>query len=119
MKLFLIDWGKKCNGARYAIIQAKSKRFWDLWSAIDQIGDPSKVRAIEIGHNRNETLYIELPHMKQDGRMSGCWSEPYWAETCDEKAYPDAWFDDEINEAEYTITKHKTGWFNVAEALKK
>lgn len=119
MKLFLIDWGEKCNGARYAVVQAKSKGFWDLWSAIDAIGDPSEVRAIEIGNDRNETLYIELPHMKQDGSMSDCYAGPKWAEKYNEKAYPD-YGDDEINEAESGITKHKTGWFAVEEeALKK
>ena len=118
MKLFLIDWGEKCSGARYAIVQGKSKGSWDLWSRIDSIGDPSGVRAIEIGHDRSERLYIELPHMKQDGRMSGCYCEPIWAETYNEKAYPD-YGDDEINDAESTITKHKTGWFGIEEQFLK
>jgi len=108
MKLFLIEWGEKCNGSRYAIIQSRSKGFWDLWSDIDAIGDPSEVRAIEIGNNRERTLYIELPHMKEDGNMSDCYTGPYWAEKYNKKSYP--------NEDEFAITKNKTGWFSVFEA---
>jgi hypothetical protein len=114
MKLFLIDWGEKCNGSRYAIIQARSKGFWDLWSNIDAIGDPSKVRAIEIGNDPDQSLYLELPNMDKNGRMSGCFSQPEWAEKYNKKSYPDPYV--EMNPDEFTITKNKTGWFSVFEA---
>lgn len=118
MKLFLIDWGEKCNGARYAIIQSRSKGFWDLWSDIDNIGDPSKVQAIEIGNDRDGTLYIELPHMKENGKMSGCYCGPRWSEKYNKKSYPDP--DDlSIDEDEFAITKNKTGWFSVLKEAEK
>ena len=39
---YVIDWGEKCNGARYAILLAED--LFDLWSAVDCIGDPSSCK---------------------------------------------------------------------------
>ena len=66
-KLFLIDWGKKCNGGRYAVIKStREQLFWD----IDNYGDPSSVkfREIDIG---DEMLYLELTGIERDGREKG------------------------------------------------
>ena len=43
-KLFLLDWGKEANGARYAIIEAPDREQLDL--RVDGIGDPSIVKAM-------------------------------------------------------------------------
>ena len=57
-KLYLLDWGEKCNGARYAIVRSsKEELFW----AIDEIGDPSMVKFVEVGCCKNESFYVELP----------------------------------------------------------
>lgn len=39
---YVIDWGEKCNGGRYAILLAKDHL--DLWSAVDCVGDPSSCK---------------------------------------------------------------------------
>ncbi len=57
-KLFLLDWGKKCNGARYAIIESPSRE--DLPLYVDAIGDPSEVKAMEVANGFDEGLYVEL-----------------------------------------------------------
>jgi len=57
MNLFLINWGKNYNGAKYAIVGANSKA--DLFWQIDQIGDPSDVKAVEV-NNDSELFYVEL-----------------------------------------------------------
>jgi len=57
-KLYMIDWGKDCDGARYAIIRSGRN---ELFSAIDEIGDPSVVKFVEVGCCKNESFYVELP----------------------------------------------------------
>lgn len=57
-KIFLIDWGAGCNGARYAIIRSSRE---ELFPAIDEIGDPSIVKFVEVGCCKNESFYVELP----------------------------------------------------------
>jgi len=58
-KLFLLDWGKECNGARYAIIKSPSREQLDL--RVDGIGDPSTVKAMEIANGIDgEGFYVEL-----------------------------------------------------------
>jgi len=65
-KLFLIDWGEKCNGARYAII--KSTR-GSLSMDIDEIGDPSDIKFQEID-NGDEMLYLELEGIGEESDSS-------------------------------------------------
>lgn len=56
--MFLIDWGTQCNGARYAIIRSsREELFW----TVDEIGDPSMVKFVEVGCCKNESFYVELP----------------------------------------------------------
>ena len=57
-KLYLLDWGEKCNGARYAIVQSKPE---ELFWSIDMVGDPSGVKFAEIANSYDERLYVELP----------------------------------------------------------
>tara|TARA_B100000212_G_C27347347_1_gene521969 strand:- start:719 stop:1024 length:306 start_codon:yes stop_codon:yes gene_type:complete len=57
-KLYLIDWGKDCDGARYAIIQSSRE---NLFSAIDEIGDPSIAKFVEVASCKSESFYVELP----------------------------------------------------------
>jgi len=58
-KLFLLDWGKECNGARYAIIKSPNREQLDL--RVDGIGDPSTVKAMEIANSSDgEGFYVEL-----------------------------------------------------------
>tara|TARA_R110000824_G_scaffold198891_1_gene382916 strand:+ start:162 stop:479 length:318 start_codon:yes stop_codon:yes gene_type:complete len=56
MKLFLIDFGERCNGPKYAIISAytKNQLFW----MIDQQCCPSEVRIAQIGTEGN--IHVEL-----------------------------------------------------------
>ena len=59
-KLYLLDWGKEHDGkGRFAIIQSTEKH---LWLAVDNIGDASGVKAIEINNERYpaNSFYVEL-----------------------------------------------------------
>jgi hypothetical protein len=58
VKLYLIDWGKDCDGARYGIIQSSRN---ELFSAIDEIGDPTIVKFVEVANCKFESFYVELP----------------------------------------------------------
>lgn len=58
-KLFLLDWGKEANGARYAIIEAPDRE--QLGLCVDGIGDPSAAKAMEIANgSEGEGFYVEL-----------------------------------------------------------
>ena len=71
MKLFLLDWGKECNGSRYAIISARNKR--SLWFHVDEIGDICGVLAKEINDDKDspDSFYLELPTMNESGEIEG------------------------------------------------
>lgn len=71
MKLFLLDWGKKCNGSRYAIISARNKR--DLWFHVDKVGCLCHVLAKEINNDKDspDSFYLELPTMDESGKIQG------------------------------------------------
>lgn len=60
-KFFLIDWGEKCNGARYAMVSAGSKD--ELFWMIDSIGDVGDIKIIEImNEDKESNMYLELTH---------------------------------------------------------
>jgi len=67
---FVIDWGEKCNGGRYAILLAKDP--WDLWCAVDCVGDPSSCWFANLSDyllDEYTDNYIELE--KKDEAYSG------------------------------------------------
>ena len=47
MKLYVVDWGKDCKGARYAFVSADSRL--DLFDLLDEVGDPCQVRFCAFG----------------------------------------------------------------------
>jgi hypothetical protein len=59
--LFLVDWGKKCNGARYAIIEGAtmSEAFHNVECQIGYTED-MRLKALNSEENKDEALYIEL-----------------------------------------------------------
>ena len=46
MKTYIVDWGKKCNGGRYALIQADCLE--DAWWDADTIGGPFRISELKI-----------------------------------------------------------------------
>jgi len=59
MSIFLVDWGRNCNGARYALIEARSEldAFWKC----DLIGSPFKIARLKIPKNRDLGIrYVEI-----------------------------------------------------------
>lgn len=60
-KLFLVDWGKDCDGARYAIIKSTEKH---IGLHLDSIDNPSYAKYVEIDNGNEERFYIELPHLE-------------------------------------------------------
>jgi hypothetical protein len=78
MKTYIIDWGEKCNGARYALIQAGSLR--DAWWDADMIGGPFKIEELRIPKSGYGTRYMEISRPKKpfDGSSFDDlkWSQP-------------------------------------------
>ena len=64
MKTYIIDWGEKSNGGRYALIQARSKEdaFWEA----DSVGDPSdaKIEEFKIPKDWEGGRYMEIESPK-------------------------------------------------------
>ena len=58
MKTFLIDWGENCNGARFALVQAKdlSHAVWET----DRIGGYFNIAELKIKRNEDEVRYLEI-----------------------------------------------------------
>lgn len=57
MKTFIIDFGPKCNGGRFALVQSETMEgaFW----AADEIGSPFKIAQLIIP-KREGIRYIEI-----------------------------------------------------------
>ena len=66
-KLFLVDWGEKTNGARYAIIKSTEEM---IGLNLDSIGNPSDSKYAEIDNGDYERFYIELPHIKIESQQA-------------------------------------------------
>jgi hypothetical protein len=60
MKTYIVDWGKKCNGGRYALIQAESLE--DAWWDADAVGSPFRIALLKIpkGCPEEGRRYIEI-----------------------------------------------------------
>jgi hypothetical protein len=58
MKTFLIDWGEKCNGGRFALVQAKdlSHAVWET----ARIGGYFNIAELKIKRNEDEVRYLEI-----------------------------------------------------------
>ena len=53
-KLFLVDWGKDCDGARYAIIKSTEKH---IGLHLDSIDNPSYAKYVEIDNaTKNDSI---------------------------------------------------------------
>tara|TARA_R110000751_G_scaffold3297_3_gene16442 strand:- start:2643 stop:2966 length:324 start_codon:yes stop_codon:yes gene_type:complete len=80
-KLFLLDWGKECGGARYAIIKSPSRE--QLGLRVDGIGDPSDVKAMEIDNGGdNDGFYVELidPKKAYANRLDERWDSDSYSD---------------------------------------
>jgi len=59
MRTYIIDWGKDANGARYALVQAKSLR--QAWLDIDcTIGEPENIKPLRIPKSWMDIRYLEI-----------------------------------------------------------
>ena len=58
MKTFIVDWGKNCMGARYALVQGDSEED-ALWTA-DVIGSPFKIAEFILGGRGVDSAYMEI-----------------------------------------------------------
>ena len=60
MKTYIVDWGKKANGGRYALIQARSLE--DAWWDADAIGAPFHIAELKIpsGCPEEGGRYLEI-----------------------------------------------------------
>lgn len=66
-KLFLVDWGEKSNGARYALIKSSHEM---IGLHLDSIGNPGEAKYVEVDNADEERFYIELPHIKIEEEVS-------------------------------------------------
>lgn len=60
MKTYVIDWGEKANGGRYALIQARS--FTAAWLDADSVGGPFDIAELKIprGDPEQGDRYMEF-----------------------------------------------------------
>jgi hypothetical protein len=82
MNTYIIDWGEKSNGGRYALIQARS--FNDAWWNADAIGSPFHIAKLKIPQGDAESggRYMEIAEPKE--RYAGAsFSELEWKRACD------------------------------------
>ena len=100
-KLFLLDWGQKQNGSRFAITTAPSKEA--LWISVDTIGDPSGVKAMEIANGDDgEGFYVELTDPKKA-----------YATRFDEHRDTDDYPEDKFEDIPSIFDEERKEWFSV------
>ena len=107
MKLYLIDWGSTTNGGRFAITQTDdpSSRWWQL----DEIGDPSRARAVEINNGEDgDFLYVELEE------PSKAYTN-HFNERIPWEDYPET--DEDDNNPPLLLDKKNKQWFKVKDKV--
>ena len=103
MKLYLIDWGSNTNGGRFAITEAEDP--FMLWLQLDEIGDPSSAKAVEINNGEDgDFLYVELEE------PSKAYAN-HFNERIPWEDYPET--DEDDNEPPLLFDKKNKQWFKV------